>query len=481
MKSSVLVLIVMTVLANLGCAQSATQDHLDYIEKYKDIAIREMERAGIPASIKLAQAILESDAGRSDLARRANNHFGIKCNTEWDGKKYYKKDDDYDDRGKLIESCFRVYQNPDASFVAHSEFLRDPKKLERYGFLFRLDPTDYRRWARGLRSSGYATAGNYDSRLIDLIERYELYKYDQMSAAPGEIIVSEESTVGYRVNNDVKYVLAMDNEPVEEIARRTFTSLSTLLDYNENLTGSDQRLAKDEKVYLQPKRTSYRGKQTWHYVKQGENMMTISNQYAIRLDKLYERNRMPEGTEPAPNERIKLRGGRVSDTPKLLKDMQASNASKPVFLFDDEEEEVAVKPTTEKPQPKPETVAKPSTPPVTVANPNSNNNNKPTNNPIEPETPQNQPQKETTFLPPVTPQPVKVEPETQAETGFDESFFEASKPVPQPVNAAIYHTVAKGDTLWNISQRYGTTVAAVKKLNNLNSDSIQLGMKLQVK
>lgn len=484
MKSSVLFLIAMTVWVNLGLAQSATQDHLDYINKYKDIAIREMERAGIPASIKLAQAILESDAGRSDLARRANNHFGIKCNIEWDGKKYYKKDDDYDDRGKLIESCFRVYKDPDASFVAHSEFLRDPKKLERYGFLFRLDPTDYRRWARGLRSSGYATAGNYDSRLIDLIERYELYKYDQMSAAPGEIIVSEESTVGYRVNNDVKYVLAMDNEPVEEIARRTFTSLSTLLDYNENLTGSDQRLSKDEKVYLQPKRSSYRGKQTWHYVKQGENMMMISNQYAISLDKLYERNRMPQGTEPAPNERIKLRGGKVSDTPKLLRDLQASNAAKPVFLFDDdeeEEEEVVVKPTTNKPETKPETTVKPSSPPVTSTDPGRNSNNKPAERPVDPELQHHKPQKETTYLPPITSEPLKVESEAQAETDFDESFFEETKPVAKPVNAAVYHTVAKGDTLWNISQRYGTTVAAVKKLNNLNSDSIQLGMKLQVK
>lgn len=482
MKSSVLFLIAMTVWVNLGLAQSATQEHLDYIEKYRDIAIREMERAGIPASIKLAQAILESDAGRSDLARRANNHFGIKCSSGWDGKTYYKKDDDYDDRGKLIESCFRVYKDPDASFVAHSEFLRDPKKIERYGFLFRLDPTDYRRWARGLRSSGYATAGNYDSRLIDLIERYELYKYDQMSAAPGKIIVSEESTVGYRVNNDVKYVLAMDNEPVEEIARRTFTSLSSLLDYNENLTGSDQRLAKDEKVYIQPKRTSYRGKQTWHYVKQGENMMMISNQYAVSLDKLYERNRMPKGTEPAPNERIKLRGGKVSDTPKLMRDLQASKPSKPIFLFDDEEEEeVVAKPTTDKPETKPETSVKPSSPPVTSTDPGRNSNNKPAESPVEPELQHHKPQKETTYLPPITPEPVKAESETQSETGFDDSFFEEAKPVAKPVNAAVYHTVAKGDTLWNISQRYGTTVATVKKLNNLNSDSIQLGMKLQVK
>ncbi|HMQ90591.1 MAG TPA: glucosaminidase domain-containing protein, partial [Flavilitoribacter sp.] len=118
------------------------QDFLDYIEKNKKIAIREMERAGIPASIKLAQGILESNAGKSFLARRANNHFGIKCGDDWNGRKVYQKDDDYDDKGKLVESCFRVYESVEACYVAHSEFLRDPRKEFRYGFLFRLDPTD---------------------------------------------------------------------------------------------------------------------------------------------------------------------------------------------------------------------------------------------------------------------------------------------------------------------------------------------------
>ncbi|MCB0375607.1 MAG: glucosaminidase domain-containing protein, partial [Sinomicrobium sp.] len=135
-------------------AQAPTPEHLKYIDEYKDIAIREMERAGIPASIKLAQGILESNAGQSDLARRANNHFGIKCGDNWNGRTLHKKDDDYDATGKLIESCFRVYRNAEASFVAHSEFLRDPKKTYRYGFLFQLDPTDYERWAYGLKKAG---------------------------------------------------------------------------------------------------------------------------------------------------------------------------------------------------------------------------------------------------------------------------------------------------------------------------------------
>ena len=334
MKSRVLFSVLLALCVYVALAQSKSQVQLDYIEQYKNIAIREMNRAGIPASIKLAQGLLESAAGQSDLARRANNHFGIKCNPEWDGKTYYKKDDDYDARGRLIESCFRVYKNPEASFVAHSEFPRDPKKIERYGFLFQLDPTDYWRWARGLRPAGYATAGDYARKLIELIGRSELHQYDRLSlVADDQLIVSGETGMGYMLNNDVKYVLAMDNEPVEEIARRTFTSVSTLLDYNENLLDRNQRLPRDAKVYLQPKRTAYRGKQVWHYVQSGETMADISNQYAVRMSSLYERNRMPDGAQPAPNERIKLRGGRTSHAPRLMSEVSAGEALAPKIIF----------------------------------------------------------------------------------------------------------------------------------------------------
>ncbi|MCB0260921.1 MAG: glucosaminidase domain-containing protein, partial [Calditrichaeota bacterium] len=174
--------------------QGQESDHLRYVDEFKEVAIREMERAGIPASIKLAQGILESNAGKSDLARRANNHFGIKCGNDWDGKTYYKKDDDYNDKGQLVESCFRSYKNPEASFIAHSEFLRDPKKQYRYGFLFRIDPTDYKAWAEGLRRAGYATSANYPTKLIDIIERYQLNRYDELTSP--EVIAGEDVTTG---------------------------------------------------------------------------------------------------------------------------------------------------------------------------------------------------------------------------------------------------------------------------------------------
>ena len=476
MKSRVLFSVLLALCVHVALAQSKSQVQLDYIEQYKNIAIREMNRAGIPASIKLAQGLLESAAGQSDLARRANNHFGIKCNPEWDGKTYYKKDDDYDARGRLIESCFRVYKNPEASFVAHSEFLRDPKKIERYGFLFQLDPTDYRRWARGLRTSGYATAGDYDRKLIELIERYELHQYDRLSlVADDQLIVSGETGMGYMLNNDVKYVLAMDNEPVEEIARRTFTSVSTLLDYNENLLDRNQRLSRDAKVYLQPKRTAYRGKQVWHYVQSGETMADISNQYAVRMSSLYERNRMPDGAQPAPNERIKLRGGRTSHAPRLISEVSAVEPLSPKLIFEGWEEEVIdIKPTPSRPttQPRPDSSAVPQ--PVAEhapARPQIEEMPRPT--------------------PPVTAQPDSIQPPAPAnsrsnnpartQTSFDEdNFFDDAPPVETPTNAPVFHTVIKGDTLWNISQRYGMTVSELRTRNNLNSDSIQLGMKLRV-
>lgn len=139
----------------------------EYIAQYKGIAIEEMNRYGIPASIKLAQALLESGNGNSTLAREANNHFGIKCTPEWPGGKAYKDDDRRND-------CFRVYERVEDSFRDHSQFLL----RNRYAALFELNKDDYRGWARGLKSAGYATNPRYAELLINLIERYELHQYD---------------------------------------------------------------------------------------------------------------------------------------------------------------------------------------------------------------------------------------------------------------------------------------------------------------
>lgn len=168
-----------------------------YIERFKAIAVKEMKQYGIPASITLAQAILESGTGNSDLAKYANNHFGIKCTSDWAGKGYYKDDDQKND-------CFRVYDNPDESFKDHSNFL----KRKRYAPLFELDRNDYQGWAYGLKQAGYATNPQYPQLLINLIEKYQLQQYD---LGEGEIQkIKREDKVLSEINNNIPKEKAKD-------------------------------------------------------------------------------------------------------------------------------------------------------------------------------------------------------------------------------------------------------------------------------
>lgn len=160
--------------------QSIEKDaEIKYIETYRNLAIQEMQMHGIPASIKLAQALVESDAGRSVLATRANNHFGIKCKSWWTGGEYFYADDDLDHTGSLTASCFRIYESAQQSFGDHSTFL---KSSERYAPLFSQQTSDYQDWAIGLQSCGYATNPRYSKKLIQVIEHYRLYELDQLVA-----------------------------------------------------------------------------------------------------------------------------------------------------------------------------------------------------------------------------------------------------------------------------------------------------------
>lgn len=150
----------------------------NYIDEHKELAIIEMYRSGIPASIILAQALHESNYGGSDLAVKANNHFGIKCKSYWEGSTFYHEDDDTDARGRLIESCFRAYTNVYDSYIDHSNFLMHTRH---YQHLFNHSRYDYTSWARGLQSSGYATDPNYANKLIRIVEKYNLDLYDKAS------------------------------------------------------------------------------------------------------------------------------------------------------------------------------------------------------------------------------------------------------------------------------------------------------------
>jgi LysM repeat protein len=431
---------------------SSSVDHETYIKRYKKIAMREMERTGVPASIKLAQGILESDAGRSKLARSANNHFGIKCGSRWNGGKYFKEDDDYNDQGQLIKSCFRQYRNADASFVAHSEFLRDPNKSFRYGFLFRLDPTDYRAWAKGLRSAGYATLPTYPERLISLIERYNLNQYDQSSVVVDEpeVVTApiEELQRGILRTNDVSYFINDAPISVREVARQVDVSVSRLLEYNENLRQESQEVSAGDRIYLQKKRRAYRGREAYHVVEEGENLFDIAQRYGLRLDKLARRNRMPESGDPATGEKVKLRGSRLREAPRpegavdeTLPTPTIPTDDEGRIIVDDPTDNPGTTPTFPTTNPRPNTNVPPSNPGPTT-NPNT------TPRPIP---------------------PVVIPPQV------------ANPPGPSTGTREEYHSVSAGETLYAISRRYKLTVDALKKLNGLTGNNISIGQRLRVR
>lgn len=467
-----------------------------YINKFKEIAILEMERSGIPASIKLAQGILESAAGDSELARKANNHFGIKCGGSWDGKKYYKKDDDYNDRGELIKSCFRSYKNAESSYIAHSEFLRDPKKQYRYGFLFRLEPTDYKAWAKGLKSAGYATSATYPRKLIDIIERYQLDRYDKMTVTDPIVDVEdpvkedpdEDNTIilgSVFKNNDVRYVLASKGETISDIAIRTGVSLSGINKYNDGQIGRNEALKEGTVVYLQTKRRSFRGKRKWHYVKPGENMFGISQLYGITLGSLYSRNKMSTPQQPAVGERLKIRGSSLKTPPVLASETppidDGFDEEDIIVPDEDNDGELDMEEDDFGDEPKED-----KEPLIPI--PDLDNDKEP-----EPPTPTpDEEDKDEVVTPPTTDPDDGFDDNPMEEDEFDEEEEDTGNtteeeikedPVtpPPPPPVETHHTVAKGDTLYNISRRYDLTVDELKRLNNLSSNIIHIGQKLKVK
>jgi glycosyltransferase involved in cell wall biosynthesis len=271
----------------------------EYVEAYKEIAISEMHAYGIPASIKLAQAILESGSGNSRLARDANNHFGIKCHG-WQGRTIRADDD-------APQECFRAYDNAGQSFRDHSLFLTT---RPRYAALFDLDITDYKGWARGLRKSGYATNPRYADLLIKIIEELQLYRFDTISAdmlAETRAATQKSSAYDARgkvaevkgkrtifTNNDRKFIIAKPADNFFKIAEEFNIYSFQIWKYNE-LTRND-KLVEGEMVYLEKKRR--KAAVPFHTVSQGETMRSISQLYGIRLNRLYRLNRMDRDEKP---------------------------------------------------------------------------------------------------------------------------------------------------------------------------------------
>ncbi|MCQ2225804.1 MAG: glucosaminidase domain-containing protein [Paludibacteraceae bacterium] len=202
-KFSFTIIALLTLASSISAATKKLQVNIDYINRYSQIAVEKMREHRIPASITLAQGILESGAGQSELAKKSNNHFGIKCHNDWTGERVYHDDDEK-------QECFRKYSKPELSYEDHSQFL----KKKRYESLFELNVTDYKGWAKGLKACGYATAKDYAERLIDLIETYDLQQYDQIALGklptdvitPGDKTDKKDKVIEPIVNNEVKYL-----------------------------------------------------------------------------------------------------------------------------------------------------------------------------------------------------------------------------------------------------------------------------------
>ena len=279
-------------LAQPVLAQAASQ-YDAYIERYKDIAMRDMNDFGIPASITLAQGILESGGGQSELALRANNHFGIKCHSDWQGAVMYHDDD-------RSQECFRKYDTPEESFNDHALFL---KSKARYSFLFELDKLDYKAWAKGLKQAGYATDPTYASRLTDLIETHRLAQYDTLAIrlplAPKA--VPEKNETG------LKHVTAGPYDTYYVLGKRYHIPFNLIYRYNDVVKGSREPKPGDV-VYLQKKRKRVLDSQpALHVVAQGESMHAIAQRYGIQVHWLYNLNNMPYTAVPSVGQTLKLR------------------------------------------------------------------------------------------------------------------------------------------------------------------------------
>ena len=313
---------------------------LDYIEEYKNIAMCEMKKNKIPASITLAQGILESGNGTSRLAREGNNHFGIKCHSDWKGRTM-RQDDDAPDE------CFRVYKSAEESYRDHSEFL---KNNSRYASLFQLDITDYKGWAKGLKKAGYATLPTYANVLINLIEDYNLQQYDQLvvsgkfkckkknkdkndeekveepkpenpkkekKSRRHEVVVTvpvlaDCQVVGMtpdhhyiRENFGVKFVFTKEGDKLDSLAKELRVSEKQLIKYND--LGDKKTFTEGEVVYIGPKRRRAAQGYEYHKIQEGETLRQVSRLYAVRLDRLFKMNGLDENSVLQIGQEIKLR------------------------------------------------------------------------------------------------------------------------------------------------------------------------------
>ena len=286
MKSARLSVLFLILLAVSSCSVQKTavstqgkDVYSAYIAKYSEMAVDQMKKYGIPASITLAQGLLESDAGRSTLATKCNNHFGIKCHSDWTGRKMYHDDD-------AKQECFRCYNNAEDSYRDHSLFLVNGA---RYQSLFKLGTTDYKGWAKGLKAAGYATSPTYATKLIELIERYGLDMYDGRNGVrlkPGQVPHQPLLVNGQRC------VRLREGESLKDIAREYGMQLSLLRRFNE----SDRKFAPPagSLVFLERKKSRADKEHRTYVVKKGDSLWSISQEFGVRMKPLAKRNSLSD-------------------------------------------------------------------------------------------------------------------------------------------------------------------------------------------
>lgn len=361
-------LFIFIVFANKSVAQDMYRESiLEYIETYAPIAIREMNRTGFPASVKIAQGIHESGAGKSMLVKKSNNHFGLKCKSSWTGGKVYHDDDE---RGE----CFRQYEQAEESYEDHSNYL---KSQERYASLFELDPNDYEGWAWGLKKAGYATSPVYAQTLIKYIETYQLNVLNDYAAEEGQdepdlstyfaalneskqlnpvskkttvsgpaideersetvvsaknsstsalpnknTVTSGRASTNTKANygsifkiNGLKVIEAEKGASLLGIAKDKRIQLSSLLTYND-LPSSTTTLKQDQLIFLQAKKKT--GKKEFHKVRRGESLYEISQLEGIKMSSLLQLNKLKKGMEPKVGQQLNLKST-TSKRPLLAK------------------------------------------------------------------------------------------------------------------------------------------------------------------
>jgi hypothetical protein len=325
MKKSYLLIIAVWMTCQVR-AQLTPETITAYINNYKDLAMAEMQRSGVPAAITLAQGILETEAGKSNLVMRSNNHFGIKCKSSWTGEKVYHDDD-------AKGECFRKYLNAEDSYRDHSDYLA---QTPRYAHLFKLDPADYKAWSHGIRAAGYATNPKYAYILIKYIENYSLNDYTLIamgrisgpdmaiaaggtgtsgaylespaSGPAGDPKMIEKNEVKYPLGefriNDTKVIWAAPGTSLKEVARKYALTVDWLQEFNE-LPAGQETLVNGQLLYLQRKRKQ--GTTAIRVFSEGDDLYSIAQEEGIRLESLLKYNQLSLEMKPAIGEKLYLK------------------------------------------------------------------------------------------------------------------------------------------------------------------------------